>query len=262
MSRWYAGITLIITNTHFHKVSLLIEYGGDPEAKAKKRDIRGGDFLTCDQLAEEVGFANYEKVKADALETKIGKAALAVGINRKDSGNKGKDSPEEESQVKTEDTALPSGGSFQEGQSNKTISTGVKLSVSEPTETEDVQTEKVDVKKWMKNYKQQRFNCGEQTNQVKDKEAQSPSKTSHTDHVQTEIQQERDPQKHYKEDVEKNYGSNDEKIKTGNDNQEEIEEEEKETTKELNEEKPGHVETVIDIWKVRLHTFLNTSNNS
>ena len=259
MSRWYAGITLIITNTHFHKVSLLIEYGGDPEAKAKKRDIRGGDFLTCDQLAQEVGFANYEKVKTDALETKIGKAALAVGINRKDSGNKGKDSPEEESQVKTEDTALPSGGSFQEGQSNKTISTGVKLSVSEPTETEDVQTEKVDVKKWMKNYKQQKPKWG---GQVKDKEAQSPSKTSHTDHVQTEIQQERDPQKHYQENVEKSNGSNDEKTKTGNDNQKEIEHEEKDMTEDLNKEKPGHVEAVIDIWKVRLHNFLNTLSNS
>ena len=243
---------------------MLIEYGGDPEAKAKKRDIRGGDFLTCDQLAQEVGFANYEKVQTDALEAKIGGAAVAVGINRKDSGNKGKDSPEEESQVKTEDTALPSGGSFQEGQSNKTISTGVKLSVSEPTETEDVQTEKVDVKKWMKNYKQQRSNCGEQTTQVKDKEAQSPSKTSDTVHVQgkTEIQQERDPHKHYQEDVEKSNGPIDEKTKTGKDNQEEIKEGEKETTEDLNKEKPGHVETVIDIWKVRLHTFLNTSNNS
>ena len=49
----------------FPQVSLLIEYGADPEAKAQKRDISNGEYLTCDQLAQEVGFANYEQVKRD-----------------------------------------------------------------------------------------------------------------------------------------------------------------------------------------------------
>ena len=56
---------------------LLVEYGADVEAKAQKRDICNGAFLTCDQLAQEVGFANYEQVKNAALAKKTADALLA-----------------------------------------------------------------------------------------------------------------------------------------------------------------------------------------
>ena len=115
---------------------MLIEYGGDPEAKAKKRDIRGGDFLTCDQLAEEVGFVDYEQVKRDAFVTK-----------------------------------------------------------------------KVDVYKWMKNYKRRRTNPGKQMTQVKDNKVQ----TSDTFQGQTDVQQQKDLQQ--QEDGEKRSIPHDERKK-------------------------------------------------
>ena len=57
---------------------MLVEYGADVEAKAKKRDICNGAFLTCDQLAQEVGFANYEQVKGAALKLKSDALAEAL----------------------------------------------------------------------------------------------------------------------------------------------------------------------------------------
>ena len=56
---------------------MLVEYGADVDAKAKKRDICNGAFLTCDQLAQEVGFVNYEQVKNAALAKKTADALLA-----------------------------------------------------------------------------------------------------------------------------------------------------------------------------------------
>ena len=58
---------LIGQEANFLQVSLLVECGADPEAKAQKRDICNGEYLTCHQLAREVGFAKYEQVKTDAL---------------------------------------------------------------------------------------------------------------------------------------------------------------------------------------------------
>ena len=52
---------------NFSQVRLLIEYGASPEAMAQKRDVRNGAYLTCNQLAQEVGFANYEQVKKEAV---------------------------------------------------------------------------------------------------------------------------------------------------------------------------------------------------
>ena len=48
---------------------MLIEYGADPEAIAQQKDFESGANLTCDQLAQVVGFANYEQVKTDTLVT-------------------------------------------------------------------------------------------------------------------------------------------------------------------------------------------------
>ena len=62
-------MTLILEKIIFPQVSLLIFYGADSEAKASKKDIRNRERLTCDQLAEEVGFANYEQVKRNAVVT-------------------------------------------------------------------------------------------------------------------------------------------------------------------------------------------------
>ena len=119
---------------------MLIQYGGDTEAKAQKRDICGGDFLTCDQLAEEVGFLNYEQVKRDAFVTK-----------------------------------------------------------------------KVDVYKWMKNYKRRRTNPGKQTTQVKDTKVQ----TSDIVQGQTDVQQQKDLQQ--QEGGEKRSIPHDERKKVGKD---------------------------------------------
>ena len=46
---------------------MLIEYGADPEAIAQQKDFESGANLTCDQLAQVVGFANYEQVKTSLV---------------------------------------------------------------------------------------------------------------------------------------------------------------------------------------------------
>ena len=62
------------------------------EAKAKKRDICNGAFLTCDQLAHEVGFVNYEQVKGAALKLKNDALAeaLMAKMNRTSGNDNGK----------------------------------------------------------------------------------------------------------------------------------------------------------------------------
>ena len=88
-------------------MSLLVECGADPEAKAQKRDICNGEYLTCHQLAREVGFAKYEQVKTDAL-------TALVKVNTK------KEKPDVLSWTKKYKQNPRSGGKTNPGEQQKT----------------------------------------------------------------------------------------------------------------------------------------------
>ena len=116
--------------------------------------------------------------------------------------------------------------------------------------SEEKEKESVDVKFWVKNYKQQRSggtsNLREDPTQLKDEKAKSPSKTSDI------VQEERDAHNQGHED--------NEKTNTGKDRQDKDKQAENETKGELNKEKPeAKAEAVIDMWKVRPHNFSTKS---
>ena len=149
------------------------------EAKAKKRDICNGTFLTCDQLAQEVGFANYEQVKDAALKLKSDALAeaLMAKMNRtivNDKEERIKDeivaqirrNPEAEggSQSQQENSADPqkrneeieeNSGTIMKTSSGKPEPDKVENTTNDAKKEEGVEGRR-DVSSWLKNYKKKK----------------------------------------------------------------------------------------------------------
>ena len=227
-------------------------------------------------------------MKRDAIATKI-VTAVAASAKKKENerGFEANEKEEEEICVKKPSMALspPAADEYDENKKSEQSIPTRNTFVSDHdkrNEKEDVTKEKVDVKAWMKNYKQQRIPNdprGEQPTQLKDKDP--PSKTSETvqdktdtvqdktddvqdktdtvqdktDKVQDKtdtVQQERDPHKQCEQDVEISRRSNDEK--TVKDNEEKNNQVKEETKADLKKEKQTEA-AIVDLWKVRLHNF-------
>ena len=173
----------------FPQVSLLIEYGANPEAKAQKRDISNGEYLTCDQLAQEVRFDKFEQVKTDAVVTMMVKRVTAqikrrakekerttipnaslrknveeplgeAGSRKQDGGSSETKKPSEHQAEEgkvgdTEKTAPPQGANSATGVTEKSDQMQAAGSHEENTTKE-----KPDVNSWMKNYKKQKKSGG------------------------------------------------------------------------------------------------------
>ena len=158
---------------NFSQVRLLIEYGASPEAMAQKRDVRNGAYLTCNQLAEEVGFANYEQVKTEAVAKKEA-AAMAAQKKRNEKGgttipNASTNKNAEDPQRETANRKKQHEGSNQTGEApadlaeeGKDNAQKLKSPSGKSEKSDEVhgassnedKTEKVNVKSWMKDYKQ------------------------------------------------------------------------------------------------------------
>jgi len=158
---------------------LLIEYGADVDAKAQKRDICNGAFLTCDQLAQEVGFSNYEQVKDTALKLKmdaleedliedmnrtfIKHERINDGIVANDWQNRRKVKVESGSQSKHENSAHPQkrNEKIKENIGNKETPSDRPESDKVENTTNDAKREerveqRRDVGSWMKKYKKKK----------------------------------------------------------------------------------------------------------
>ena len=162
---------------NFSQVRLLIEYGASPEAMAQKRDVRNGAYLTCNQLAQEVGFANYEQVKTEAVANKEA-AAMAAQKKRNEKGgttipNASTNKNAEDPQRETANRKKQHEGSNQTGEApadlaeeGKDKAQKLKSPSGKSEKSDEVhgassnedKTEKVNVKSWVKDYKQRTKN--------------------------------------------------------------------------------------------------------
>ena len=180
------------------------------EAKAKKRDICNGAFLTCDQLAHEVGFVNYEQVKGAALKLKNDALAeaLMAKMNRtsgNDNGKRIKDeivaqirrNPEAEggSQSQQENSADPqkrneeieeNSGKIMKTSSSKPEPDKVENTTNDAKKEEGVEGRR-DVSSWLKNYKKKK---NPSTVSSANKEKENPGTVSSSANTEKDLSQE------------------------------------------------------------------------
>merc|ERR1712130_151140 len=218
-----------VMNKNEAMVSLLIEYGADPETKAQKRDIRNGDFLTCDQLAQEIGFANYEQIKRKAKEKEgttekttpnanprktTEEPLRATGTRRQDGSSTETEKPSgnlaEEEKVADNEKTIPQGATG-----------GTETSDQKPAASyheENTKKEKPDVNSWMKNYKKQKkgkTSPGEQKPKHQDtNEKIQPRENSSSSKSQRETVHEHSEEEESQENRKENLGERPKATKT------------------------------------------------
>merc|ERR1712130_946772 len=217
-----------VMNKNEAMVSLLIEYGADPEAKAQKRDIRNGDFLTCDQLAQQIGFANYEQIKRKAKEKEGTTERTIPNVNpRKTTEEPLRETTRRQDGSSTE-TEKPSGNLAEEekvADNEKTIpqgaTGGTETSDQKPAASyheENTKKEKPDVNSWMKNYKKQKkgkTSPGEQKPKHQDtNEKIQPKENSSSSKSQRETVHEHSEEEESQENRKENLGERPKATKT------------------------------------------------